>query len=112
MSKQTPTLHEVMQKCSKSELIDVILRAQRLTYITFPWINLISEIKLNSIEASIDANLAELNKLNEKIRAIPEERRVISDDEYRNIMIAICDNNKEYSKLQKRHDKLFKEIYG
>ena len=47
MSKQTPTLHEVLQKCSKSELIDVILRAQRLTYSTFPWIELISESRLN-----------------------------------------------------------------
>lgn len=112
MSKQIPTLYEVLQKCSKSELIDVILRAQRLTYATFPWIELISEIKLNSIEALIDANLAELNKLNEKLKAIPEEKRVISNDEARNIMIALHDNNKEYFKLQKRHDKVFKEIYG
>ena len=90
----------------------MIIRAQRLTYATFPWIELISEIKLNSIEALIDANLAELNKLNEKLKAIPEEKRVISNDEARNIMIALHDNNKEYFKLQKRHDKVFKEIYG
>ena len=105
-------LRDALQKCSKAELIEVIIRAEGLVYTSFPWLKLVSEIRLNSIEALIDANLAELNKLNEKLKAVPEERRVISDDEARNVMIAIHDNNKEYFKLQKRHDKVFKEIYG
>lgn len=105
-------LRDVLQKCSKAELIEVIIKAEGLTYTTFPWLKLVSEIRMNSIEALIDANLAELNKLNEKLKAVPEERRVISDDEARNVMIAIHDNNKEYFKLHKRHDKVFKEIYG
>lgn len=111
-SKKAAGLREVLLKCSKLELIELIIKAEGLTYATFPWMKLISEIRLNKIEALIDANLAELNRLNEKLRAVPEERRIISDDETRNILTAIHNNNTEYFKLQKKHDKIFKEIYG
>lgn len=112
MSKQTPTLHEVLQKCSKSELIDVILRAQRLTYSTFPWIELISESRLNVTEKMVDENLSELKKLNEKLKSIPVEQRIISNDEARNTMIALRDNNTRYFKLQRKYDEIFHELYG
>lgn len=112
MSKQTPTLHEVLQKCSKSELIDVILRAQRLTYSTFPWIELISESRLNATEKMINENISEHKKLNKKLASIPSERRTMYDDDVRDIMIALRDNNIRYLELQRKYDEIFHELYG
>lgn len=42
-------LREALEKCSKAELIEIIVKAADLRYTAFSWLDLVSEIKLNKI---------------------------------------------------------------
>ena len=111
MSKKAAELRDVLLKCSKAELIEVIIRAEGLTYTTFLWTRLVSEVRLDSIDKMIEENLSESKSLNEKLESIPAERRVISDNEVRNVMTALHKNNSRYFKLQLKYEKIFHELY-
>ncbi|MDE5936878.1 MAG: hypothetical protein K2G83_05690 [Ruminococcus sp.] len=65
-------LTELLELCTKAELIEVILKASELTYPTFPWKHIVAEIRTDAIEKKIDANLEKLEVLKKKFEAIPE----------------------------------------
>lgn len=111
MNRKAAELRDVLLKCSKAELIEVIIRAEGFTYTTFPWTSFVSEVRADSIDKMIEENISEANSLNEKLKSIPAERRVISDNETRNVMIAIHNNNSRYFKLQRKKEKIFHELY-
>lgn len=111
MNRKAAELRDVLLKCSKAELIEVIIRAEGFTYTTFPWTSFVSEVRADSIDKIIEENISEANSLNEKLKSIPAERRVISDNETRNVMIAIHNNNSRYFKLQRKQEKIFHELY-
>lgn len=103
---------ELLEKCSKAGLIQIIMKASKLTYPTFPWTEMIAEIKLNEIEAKIGTNLAEGRKLTRKFSEMAENQHNYSDIEVLEIRIALAKNHKEWKQLISRQDKILKELYG
>lgn len=105
-------LREVLEKCSKAELIKVVLKASGMTFTSFSWSAMIAEIRLDEVDAKIEVNLAKGEELNRKLKNIPENRRNFTDDETLQIFIALKKNHEEWKQLNRKHDKLFKELYG
>lgn len=105
-------LREVLEKCSKAELVKVVLKASELTYTTFPWLKMIGEIRLEEIEAKIDANLDESKKLSCKFNEIYQNPHRHTDNDALKIRIALARNHKEWKQLNSKHDKISKELYG
>ncbi len=104
-------LTELLESCSKAELIEVILRASELASSTFPWKQIVAIIKTKMIKRKTDEKLDELEVLLEKLRSVPEERRIIENDEARNLMIAINNNLTECNELYNQQNKIEKELY-
>lgn len=105
-------LREVLEKCSKAELIEVAVELSKYQLSTFRSpVEIVMTKRLNIIDKKIDENMAQLKILVEKLKAIPECERNISNDDARKLMIAIDDNTTEYLRLNKRRDKLEKELY-
>lgn len=105
-------LREVLEKCSKTELIKAVLKASELTCATFPWLEMIGEIRLGEIEAKIDANLDESKKLSCKFNEIYQNPNRYTDNDVLKFRIALARNHKEWKQLNSKHDKISKEIYG
>ena len=101
-------LREVLEKCSKAELVKVVLKASELTYTTFPWLKMIGEIRLEEI----DANLDESKKLSCKFNEIYQNPHRHTDNDALKIRIALARNHKEWKQLNSKHDKISKELYG
>lgn len=106
------SLREALEKCSKAELMQIIIKASEFTYAAFPWIKMISEIKLGEIEAKIDANLAESKKLTNKLNETIENQHDCSDEEVLKLRIALVKNHKEWERLNMNYNKISKELYG
>ncbi len=104
-------LTELLESCTKAELIEVILRASELASSTFPWKQIVAIIKTKMIKRKTDEKLDELEVLLEKLRSVPEERRIIENDEARNLMIAINNNLTECNELYNQQNKIEKELY-
>lgn len=105
-------LREVLEKCSKTGLIQIIIKASKLTYPTFPWTEMIGEIRLDEIEAKIDVNLSEGRELTRKFCEMAENQHNYSNNEVLEIRIALAKNHKEWKQLSIRQDKILKELYG
>ena len=105
-------LRKALEKCSKAELIEVIVKAEEMTFTTFSWFKMIAEIKLEEIEAKIDANLAENEKLTRKFREIVNERCNYDINGAIKIHDALNNNHTEWEQLNREYDKLSKELYG
>lgn len=105
-------LREALEKCSKAELTQIITRASNMTFTTFPWLEMIAEIRLDEIEKKIDANLAEGKELTRKFSEIAENQHIYSNDEVLRIHIALAKNHKEWKRLNSEYDKISKELYG
>lgn len=105
-------LREVLGKCSKAELIEIIMKSSELTYATFPWMEIIAEIRLDQIEAEIKTILAEGKELTCKLKNIPKNQCNLADSETLQICIALNKNHKKWKQLNSKHDKICKEIYG
>jgi hypothetical protein len=104
-------LREALEKCSKAELIQIIMRASNWTYAAFPWMEIIGEIRLNEIESGIDANIAEGKELARKFSEMAKNPNNYSENEILEIRIALAKNQKEWERLNMKHDKIFKELY-
>ncbi len=104
-------LTELLESCTKAELIEVILKASELVPPTFPWKQIAAIIKTEIIKSKTDEKLDELEILLEKIQSIPEERRIIENDEARNLITAINNNLTECNKLYNQQNKIEKELY-
>lgn len=59
-------LREVLENCSKAEQVEVVMKTSGMTFTSFSWLTMISEIRLDEVEAKIEANLAE-SKVDSKI---------------------------------------------
>lgn len=105
-------LNEVLEKCSKTELIQVVIKASGMTYAAFPWLKMIGEIRLNELEAKIDANLAESKELTRKFSEIAKNPSCYSRDENLKVHIALAKNHKEWEQLNRKYDRISKELYG
>lgn len=105
-------LREVLEKCSKAELVEVVMKASGMTLAPFSWLTMISEIRLDEVKAKIEANLAESEELTRKLDNIPENQRNFTDSETRQIYIALKKNHDEWKMLNKKYDKFSKELYG
>ncbi len=105
-------LREFLEKCSKEELIKIIMRASKLTYAAFPWIETIAETRLDEIEAKINANLFEGKELTRKFSEMAENQHNYSNKEVLEIRIALAKNHEKWKQLNSKHDKIFKELYG
>ena len=105
-------LREVLGKCSKAELIQIIMKASGMTFTTFPWMKMIAEIRLNEIESKINANLVEGKGLTYKFGEMAENQHNYTNDEVLKIRIALAKNRKEWKQLNSKYDKIFKELYG
>lgn len=105
-------LREVLEKCSKAELIKIIIKASKLTYATFPWIGIITGARLNGVEAKIDANLAESKELTHKFSEMAEAPQKYTNREVVETRIAIAKNHEDWERLNKKYDKISKELYG
>lgn len=104
-------LTELLESCTKAELIEVILRASELASPTFPWKQIVAIIKTKMIKRKTDEKLDELEVLLEKLRSVPEERRIIENDEALNLRIEISKKLLEFRRLNEQHDKIEKELY-
>ncbi len=109
---QEKNLREVLEKCSKAELVEVVVKASGMTFTSFSWLTMISEIRLDEVEAKIEANLAESEELTRKLKNIPENRRNFTDSETRQVYIALKKNHDEWKMLDKKYNKISKELYG
>ncbi len=104
-------LTELLESCTKAELIEVILKASEFASTTFPWRQIVAIIKTEMIKSKTDEKLDELEILLEKLQSIPEERRIIENDEARNLIIAINNNLTECNKLYNQQNRIEKELY-
>lgn len=104
-------LTKLLKSRTKAELIEVILRASEFVPPTFSWKQIVAEIRTDAIEKKIDANLEKLEVLKKKFEAIPEEKRIIGNDEARNLITAINNNLTECNKLYNQQNKIEKELY-
>ncbi len=106
-------LREVLEKCSKAELIEIVVELNKYQVSTFhSTVEIVMTRKINAIDKKIDENITRSNALRDKLNAIPENERNIYNDEVRELVIAFNDNVAEFLRLNKRRDKLEKELYG
>lgn len=106
-SKKAAELHEMLLKSSKAELIEIIMNAFKLTYATFPWIELVGKAKIIIIEQKLEENRVKGEELRKRLNLLSQ-----SDAEFLELMLDIRKNNDEYMKLLNKSIKLEKEIYG
>lgn len=106
-SKTAAKLHEMLLKSSKNELIEIIMEAFKLTYATFPWIELVGKAKIIIIEQKLEENRVKGEELRKQLNSLSK-----SDSEFLEVMLDIKKNNEEYMKLLNKSIKLEKEIYG
>lgn len=104
-------LREILEKCSKAELVKVVLEASARTRATFSWMKIIGEIRLGEIETKIDANLAEGKKLTNKFSEMAKHPQNYTDDDVLKFRIALARNRKEWKRLNDKYDKISKELY-
>ncbi len=104
-------LTKLLKSRSKAELTEIVLRASELASPTFPWKQIVAEIRTDAIKKKIDANLEKLEVLKKKFEAIPEEKRIIGNDEALNLRIEISKKLLEFRRLNEQHDKIEKELY-
>ncbi len=109
---QEKNLREILEKCSKAELVEVVMKASGMIFTSFSWLTMIAEIRLDEVEAKIEANLAESKELTRKLENIPENRRNFTDSETRQVYIALKKNHDEWKRLNKKYNKFSKELYG
>lgn len=69
-------LTELLESCTKAELIEVILKASEFASSTFPWKQIVAIIKTKMIKRKTDEKLDELEVLKKKFEAIPEEKKL------------------------------------
>ncbi len=106
-------LREVLEKCSKAELIEVAVELNKYQVSTFrSSVEIVLTKRINAIDKKIDENIAQFAILREKLEAIPKCKRNISNGDVRELTIAINDNATEYIRLNEHRDKLEKELYG
>ncbi|MCM1530516.1 MAG: hypothetical protein NC093_11050 [Alistipes sp.] len=105
-------LREALKKCTKEELIKTIMKASKLTYATFPWSEMVAEIRLDEIGAKIDANLTEGEQLTNKFSEMAKAPHNYSCEEILKIRIALAENHKKWEYLNSKYDRIFKELYG
>lgn len=104
-------LREFLEKCSKAELIKVVLKASDMTFTSFPWLTMIAEIRLDEVEAKIETNLAEGRELTRKFSEMAENQHNYSNNEVLEIRIALTKNHEKWKQLISRQDKILKELY-
>lgn len=105
-------LREVLEKCSKAELIEIIIKAKGLTFATSSWAEIIDEARLDEIESRIDANLAKGKELTHKFSEMAKNSHNYTYDEIMEIRVAIAKNHKEWKQLDRKYNKISKELYG
>ena len=105
-------LREVLEKCSKEELIKTILRVAGQIYSISTWKEVIGEIRLDEIEAKIDVNLSEGRELTRKFSEMAKNSHNHTYDEIMEIRVAIAKNHKEWKQLDRKYNKISKELYG
>lgn len=106
-------LRKVLEKCSKSELIEIAVELSKYQVSTFrSSVEIVMTKRINAIEKKIDENIARYAMLREKLDAIPKCKRNISNGDVRELAISINDNVTEYIRLNEQRDKLEKELYG
>ncbi len=104
-------LCEVLKKCSKAELIEIIIKAKGLAFAT-SWMEIINEARLDEIESRIDANLAEGKELTHKFSEMAKNSHNYTYDEIMEIRVAIAKNHEEWKRLDRKYVKISKELYG
>lgn len=105
-------LREALEKCSKAELIQIIMRASKLTYAAFPWMEVIGEIRLSEIESRINDNVDKSKELTCKFNEMAKNPICYSKDEILKVRIALAENHKKWEQLNNKYDRIFKELYG
>lgn len=105
-------LRKVLEKCSKEELIKIVMKASGMTRAVFPWLRIISEIRLGEIEAKIDANLSQGRELTCTFNAMVKNPHNYSNDDVMKVRIALAENHKEWEQLDRKYDRISKELYG
>lgn len=105
-------LREALEKCSKNELIEAIVKSGGMTRATLPWLKIIAEIRLHEIDEKIETNLAESEKLTHKFSEMAKNPHNYTNDEVLKVRIALVKNHKEWEQLNRKHDKICNELYG
>ena len=100
-------LREVLEKCSKEELIKTILRVAGQICGISTW-----KIRLDEIEAKIDTNLAKGEELTHKFSEMAKKPHNYTYDEIMEIRVAIAKNHEEWKQLDRKYNKISKELYG
>lgn len=104
-------LREILEKCSKNELIEAIMKSGKMTRATLPWLKIIAEIRLHEIDEKVEANLAKGEELTRKFSEMSENLHNYTNDEVLKIRIALVKNHKEWEQLNRKYDKISKELY-
>lgn len=112
INRSAAKVHELLQKCSKEVLIDLIIRAMNLTYATFPWQELIGNAKIAVIDRKIEEAKAKSDELRKQLDTLPENEKVLTNHNALQLMIDLKKSNDEYMKLLNRYIAIEKEIYG
>ncbi|MBQ8297094.1 MAG: hypothetical protein IJX77_04855 [Ruminococcus sp.] len=112
MNKRAAELREKLQKCSKSELIEVVMRAFELTYPTFSWLELVGKAKITVTDQKLEETKAEGERLRKQLNDLPESKRNLSNPQALEIYAAIRKCDAKYMKLLNQCIKLEKETYG
>ncbi len=105
-------LREVLDKCSKEELVKTILRVAGQIYSISAWKEVIGEIRLDEIEAKINANLSEGRELTRKFSEMAKNPHNYTYDEITETRIALAKNHEKRKRLNSEYDKISKELYG
>ena len=100
-------LREVLEKCSKEELIKTILRVAGQICGISTW-----KIRLDEIEAKIDTNLVKGEELTHKFSEMAKKPHNYTYDEIMEIRVAIAKNHEEWKQLDRKYNKISKELYG
>lgn len=109
MEQTEAKLREVLEKCSKSELIESVVELSKYSILScHSSIEIVIAQRIATIDKKIDENMKKSKLLSEKYKAIPDNKRTIGNDYARNLMIECNNNTLEYLKLSKQRDKLEK----
>lgn len=103
---------EALKKCSRAELIEIIIKAKGMVFATTPWLEIIAEARLDETESRINVNLAEGEKLSCKLNEMAKNPHNYTNDDMLKIRIALAKNHKEWKRLNEKYNKVSKELYG
>lgn len=96
----------------QGELIEIAVEVSKCQASAFrSSVEIVMTKRIDAIDKKIDENIAQFAVLKEKLNAIPECERNISNDDVRQLAIALNDNTTEYTRLNKQRDKIEKELY-